>query len=143
MDVVDEGGADGADSEAEWDAGNEPARANPFTGHVGWDLEDNVGDVEDGENPVVVISFQVEILLETSEFGIACNKTLWDLNVGNLSKIWLTDIGTINKTEKIEEGDGGNNIQIDLHPKSGFGTWVELHKRMAVPKDSSKRLAVE
>jgi hypothetical protein len=45
----------------------------------------------------------------------------------------LTDIGTINEAEEIEEGDGGNDVQIDLPAKPRFGSWVELHERATIP----------
>jgi hypothetical protein len=44
----------------------------------------------------------------------------------------LTDIGTINKAEQIEKGDGRNDIQIDLQAKFGFGGCVKDHKRATI-----------
>lgn len=74
VDVGDESGADGADAEPERDGGDEPAGADPLAGHVGGDLEDDVGDVEDGEDLVVVVARHVKVLLEPGELGVACKR---------------------------------------------------------------------
>jgi len=70
MDVMNKGRADGADTETERDGWYEPARAEVFTSHVGRYLEDDVRDVEDGENDIVIITPQAQVFLESSEFGI-------------------------------------------------------------------------
>lgn len=62
--VRDEGGAERGDAEAEGDGGQEPAGADPFADDVGGDLEDDVADVEDGQDGVVVVSFQFEVRFE-------------------------------------------------------------------------------
>ena len=74
MDVVHKSGADGADTETEGDGRDVPPRADPFAGHVGRNFEDDVGDIEDGENLIVVVAFQAKILLETSQLGVTCNR---------------------------------------------------------------------
>ena len=61
MDVVDESRADGTYPESERDGGDEPAGTDVFAGHVGGDLEDDVGDVEDGEEFVVIVTFEPEV----------------------------------------------------------------------------------
>jgi hypothetical protein len=45
-----------------------------------------------------------------------------------------TDICTIDKAKEIEEGNGRNDIEIDLQPKPGFGSPVKLHERLTVPE---------
>ena len=65
-----EGRADRADAEHERDDRDEPSRPDPFTGYVGRDLEDDVGDVEDGENGIVVILLQPEFFLKTGKLGV-------------------------------------------------------------------------
>jgi hypothetical protein len=54
---VDERGAERGDAEAERDDGDEPAGPDPLAGDVGGDLEEDIGDVEDGEDGVVVVSY--------------------------------------------------------------------------------------
>lgn len=73
-----EGSADGHDSEKEGDGWNEPPRANGLACHVGRDLKEDVGDVEDRENDIVVVARKAEVLLETCELGVA--------NVGAVDK---------------------------------------------------------
>ena len=76
MDVVHKPSADGADTETEGDRRDVPPRADPFAGHVGRYLEDDVGDVEDGQDRVVVVAFQTEIPLESREPRITCKQKL-------------------------------------------------------------------
>ena len=76
MNIVHESGADGADTKPEGGSRDEPARANPFAGHVGRNFEDDVGDVEDGENLVVIVTFQVETFLEARELRVTCHQSL-------------------------------------------------------------------
>jgi hypothetical protein len=71
MDVVNEGGSERADTESERDGRYEPARADPFAGHVGRDLEDDVADVEDGQHGVVVVATHAKLFLQTGDFGVA------------------------------------------------------------------------
>lgn len=59
----DKGGGHGAGAEAEGDGGDVPAGSDPFAGDVGGDLEDDVGDVENGQESVVVIALEVEVRL--------------------------------------------------------------------------------
>jgi hypothetical protein len=56
MDIVHECCADGADAESEGDARDEPAWTDHFADHVGGNFKEDVGDVEYGKNPVVIIS---------------------------------------------------------------------------------------
>ena len=69
--VGDEGGEDGGEAEAERGQGDEPAGAHPLAHDVGGDLEDDVADVEDGEDDVVVEAGEAEISLEAGETGVA------------------------------------------------------------------------
>jgi hypothetical protein len=57
VDIVHERCADRADTETQGDERDKPPRSDPFASHVCRDFEDDVGDIEDGENPVVVVAF--------------------------------------------------------------------------------------
>jgi hypothetical protein len=46
----------------------------------------------------------------------------------------LTDTGTVDEAEEIEERDGGNDVQIDLQAQSGFGSQIKLHEWAAIPE---------
>jgi len=70
MDITNESKCHSQNAEAECCRWYEPARSDPLTGHSTWDLEDDVGDVEDGENLVVLVSLQTEILFKSSEPSI-------------------------------------------------------------------------
>lgn len=49
-----------------------PQETTYFAAKVGRDLEDDIRDVEDTQERVVVVSRHLQVLLETSEAGIAC-----------------------------------------------------------------------
>ena len=53
-----------------------PTPADPFRGHVGKDLEEDIEDVEDKENFVVFITYQAEISLETSQLCVTYNESI-------------------------------------------------------------------
>lgn len=73
MNVVAEGGEDGAEAEAERDGGQIPAGTDELAQHVRRNLKDNVGDVEDGEDLVVVVTHQLQVLLEAGKLSITCD----------------------------------------------------------------------
>lgn len=75
MDVVDESSANGANAKAERDGRNEPAGANPLAAHVGGKLKDDVGNVEDGQEEVVVVALEAKVLLKTGQARIAGMKS--------------------------------------------------------------------
>ncbi|KAI6749433.1 hypothetical protein HG530_015272 [Fusarium avenaceum] len=64
-------GEDGAESEAEGRQRNEPARTHVFAEQIRGDLEDDVADVEDGEDEVVVVSLHPEVFFQTGETRIS------------------------------------------------------------------------
>ena len=64
------GRTDGEDTESECDPRDEPSWTDPFTSHVGRNLEDDVRDVEDGQDFVVVVSLQMQVFLESGELCI-------------------------------------------------------------------------
>lgn len=66
-----EGGGDGDDAEGEGGGGEEPAGADPLAEDGGGDLEEDVGDVEGGEDDVVVVAFEVEVLVEAGDSGVS------------------------------------------------------------------------
>lgn len=68
---MDKSSADRADTKTERDGRDEPAWTEVLAGHVTGQFEDNVTDVEDGEHDIIVVSSQVQILLETGKFSIA------------------------------------------------------------------------
>ncbi|KAI2283161.1 hypothetical protein LOZ03_006797 [Ophidiomyces ophidiicola] len=73
--VLHEGGADGADAEAETDGGQIPAGADPLAQHVGGDLEEDVGDVEDAEHGIVVVAGHVQVFLQAGEARVSCRSS--------------------------------------------------------------------
>lgn len=81
--VVDESYGDGKIIEVEGDGGDELVGVKVFVVDVGWDFENNVGDVEDGEEIVVVVVGKVEIFFEISNFGVV-------------------DVCFVNEVEKVE-----------------------------------------
>ena len=64
------GSANGEDTKSECDSRNEPTWTNPFASHVGWNLEDDIRDVKDGQDLVVIVSGQVKIFLQSSKLCI-------------------------------------------------------------------------
>lgn len=80
MNVVHESGADRAYTEPKGGGRDEPPRTDQFASHIGRDLEYDIGDVEDGEHPVVVIAFQVEVLFETGQLRVTCKSDVVRLN---------------------------------------------------------------
>ena len=83
MDIVYKGRAYGADAEAERDGRNKPAGPDPLTGHIGGDLEEDIGDVEHREDLIVVVVLQLQVLLQTGQFRVA-------------------DVCSVNETKQIE-----------------------------------------
>ena len=74
MDIVHESRADGTDPKPESDGRDEPPWADDFADHVGRDLEQNVRDIEHGEDPVVIVAAQLQIFLEPSDFRVSCRR---------------------------------------------------------------------
>jgi hypothetical protein len=67
-------GANGHDAEAERYGGDIPPGTYPFASHIGRDFKNDVGYVEDGEDGIVIVAFQVEFLFEPGEPCISCLK---------------------------------------------------------------------
>jgi hypothetical protein len=67
------GVANGEEAKAHGDDGDEPPRPNKLAKDVARNLKDNVGDEEDGQGRVVVIAFEIEVLFEAGDAGVA-----WD-----------------------------------------------------------------
>jgi hypothetical protein len=44
----------------------------------------------------------------------------------------LTNIGTINKTEQVQQRNGWHDIQVDFHAKSGFGLGIKLNQGLSI-----------
>ena len=80
MDVVTEASEDTAESEAEGCSGDEPAWTHVFAERGARNFEEDVADIERGEDRVVVVFLEIEILFKTSETGIA--------NVGSVNEAW-------------------------------------------------------
>jgi hypothetical protein len=76
VDVGHECGTDRADTKAKREKGNVPPWAEPFAGHVGRDFEEDIRDIEDGENFVVVIASQAKIGLETSQLCVTYDESV-------------------------------------------------------------------
>lgn len=64
---VDKGECYREDAETERDAGDEPAGTDPFAANVRRDFEDDIGDVKDGEEGVVVVALETEVIFESCE----------------------------------------------------------------------------
>ena len=45
-------------------------RLQPFQQHVGRDLEEDVGDEEDGEGHIRLVAFEVQVLRQTEREGV-------------------------------------------------------------------------
>ncbi len=69
---MDKGGADRDDAETERNGRDEPAGPDPLAHDVGGNLEQNVRDVEDGEQGIVVVTRHAKVFLKASNFGISC-----------------------------------------------------------------------
>lgn len=70
--VVDKGRGQRDGAEAERDAGEPPSGAKVLAGDVGGDLKDDVRDVKDGEEGIVVVAGQAQVLFEAGDLGVAC-----------------------------------------------------------------------
>jgi hypothetical protein len=68
---ADESCSQGSNAKADRNGRDEPARTPPFADDVGRDLEDDVRDVEDGQDGVVIVALHAEILLETCQTSVA------------------------------------------------------------------------
>jgi len=44
----------------------------------------------------------------------------------------LTDIGTVDEAEQVENCHSGHNMQIDLQPQLAFRHRIEMDKRVAI-----------
>ena len=66
----------GRDAKEERQKWKKPAGAHPFANKVRWDFENDVRDVEDGDDGVVVIALHAEVFIETSNFGVSCEQVL-------------------------------------------------------------------
>lgn len=67
-------------------------------------------DIEHAKDCVVVISLQLEIRLEAGEPSIP-------------------NVRTIYEAEEVQDGDGGNDVKVDLEPKPGLSGLVECQQR--------------
>ena len=63
----------------------------------GTHLEDDVADVEHGQNLVVVIALQLQVLLETGQTSIA-------------------NVCSVDEAEEVQQSNGGDDVKIDLPP---------------------------
>ena len=90
-----------------------PSGTNPFAAHVGRNLEKNVADVKDGQDGVVVVALEMEVLLEA---GQAC----------------IANIGPVNEAEEVEESDGWDNVEVNLHSQARLCVLVKVHQGMAI-----------
>ena len=87
-----ESGSNGADAKPQCCRRQKPSWADEFAANCRWDLEDDVLDIEDREDSVVVIAFQVEILLKTSKTCIAwCMVSLSLQILGSMTSRCLYD----------------------------------------------------
>lgn len=116
---MDKSGYDGHDPEAQGNSWDIITRSDNLAQHIRWNFEDNVRNVENAQDSIVIVILETEILFEASQFGVS-------------------DVGTIDKAEQVEEGDSGDNVKVDLPPKSAFGGGIEVNERIAVSDEESK-----
>lgn len=69
--VGDKGIADGEDAEAKRGGGDKPSWPDVFAECVAGNLEENVGDVKDGEGGIIVEAMEAQVFVETGYFGVA------------------------------------------------------------------------
>ena len=148
--IMHESRTDGTDAEAERDGRNEIARPDELAADVGGDLEDDVGDVEDGEDLVVIVSLQFEIFGKTGDARVACNHNNnttsdwileswedgWGVGVGSgewgVVKVVRTDIRAIDKAEEVEECHSRYDIEIYLAAQTSFSYGIEVDECVSV-----------
>lgn len=71
MKSVDKSRANRTNAEAEGDDGNEPTRTNPLAADVEGNFENDVTDVEHGQNSIVVIAFESKVFLKSGQACVA------------------------------------------------------------------------
>lgn len=95
-------------------------------GSLGWNFEQNIRNVETCEEDIVIVSFKTKIFLQACKLGISNVGSLKvesgrkSVNLGRLlclacskhAELLLLDIKAthVDEAEKVENGDGGNNI---------------------------------
>ena len=89
MDVVDESSANRTYSKPERDSGDEPARANLLASYSRRNFEKDVGNIEDRENFVIIVAFEVEVFRKTGQPRIAWTNTR---QVGLIIQMFLENI---------------------------------------------------
>lgn len=55
----------------------------------------------------------------------------WEWELG------LTDVGAVDEAEEVEEGDGGDGVEVELPAQLAFCDGVELDQGVAVPGGES------
>ena len=126
--VVHEGRGQRDDAEAEGDGRDEPAWPNPLAHDVGRDFEDNVRDVEDGEERIVVVALEAQVPLETGDFGISCHTNSQERGcVAMFSRRILTNICPVDEAKQVKQRHGRDKEQVQLAAEFGLGLGVELN----------------
>lgn len=64
--IVNERGTDRHDSKAQGDSRDIITRSNDLAQHIRWNLENDIRDIENAQNSIVIVTFETEVLLETS-----------------------------------------------------------------------------
>lgn len=96
VDVVDKGRRNGNGAKAQRDDGDEPSRTDPLAADIRRNLKEDVRDVEDGQDLVVVVTFEVEILLQTCQACIADVGSVDEAEAGSairgtvLAAMWIS-----------------------------------------------------
>ena len=65
--------------------------------HPGTHLKDNVADVEHGQDLVVVVALEPQVLLQPGEPRIA-------------------DVRAVDEAEQVQQSNGGDDVEINLPP---------------------------
>lgn len=81
----------------------------------GTHLEDDIADIEYGQDLVVVVALQIQVLFQTGETSIA-------------------DVCSVDEAEQVQQGNGGDDVQIDLPSQLGLSLGIKCKERIAVTR---------
>lgn len=106
---LDKGRGDADAAKEERGRGEEPARADVFAGDGRGDLKEDVGDVEDGEDHVVVVALEVEVLIQACDACVSyqsSEEVFFYVNVGQ------TYVCAVDEAEEIQNSDCRNTMKV-------------------------------
>lgn len=106
---LDESRGDADAAKEERGRGEEPTRADVFAGDGGGDLKEDVGDVEDGEDHVVVVALEVEVLVQARDTCVSYESSeefFFYVNMGQ------TYVCAVDEAEEIQNGDCRDTMEV-------------------------------